>query len=82
MNPDDEVMEELEYAKRQRQSDGLILVTSLIDKVPNLGGQCTIDCNIRLLVWLTKIELVPVTLFYCILGCKMENIFIWCTVIL
>lgn len=50
MNPDDEVMEELEYAKRQRQSDGLILVTSLIDKVPNLGGQCTIDCNIGLLV--------------------------------
>lgn len=48
MNPDDEVMEELEYAKRQRQSDGLILVTSLIDKVPNLGGQCTIDCNIGL----------------------------------
>lgn len=40
MNPDDEVMEELEYAKRQRQSDGLILVTSLIDKVPNLGGLC------------------------------------------
>lgn len=50
MNPDDEVMEELEYAKHQRQSDGLILVTSLIDKVPNLGGQCTIDCNIGLLV--------------------------------
>lgn len=50
MNPDDEVMEELEYAKRQRQSDGLILVTSLIDKVPNLGGQCTIYCNIGLLV--------------------------------
>lgn len=50
MNPDEEVMEELEYAKRQRQSDGLILVTSLIDKVPNLGGQCTIDCNIGLLV--------------------------------
>lgn len=50
MNPDDEVMEELEYAKRQRQSDGLILVTSLIDKVPNLGGQCTIYCNIGLFV--------------------------------
>ena len=38
MNPDDEVMEELEYAKRRHRSDGLILVTSLIDKVPNLGG--------------------------------------------
>lgn len=43
MNPDDEVVEELEYAKRQHKSNGLILVTSLIDKVPNLGGQCTID---------------------------------------
>lgn len=38
MNLDDEVMEELEYAKRRQRSDGLILVTSLIDKVPNLGG--------------------------------------------
>lgn len=43
MNLDDEVVEELEYAKRQHKSNGLILVTSLIDKVPNLGGQCTID---------------------------------------
>lgn len=43
MNPDDEVVEELEYAKRQHKSNGLILVTSLIDKVPNLGGQCSID---------------------------------------
>lgn len=43
MNPDDEVVEELEYAKRQHKSNELILVTSLIDKVPNLGGQCTID---------------------------------------
>ena len=41
MNPDDEVMEELEYAKRRHRSDGLILVTSLIDKVPNLGGKLT-----------------------------------------
>lgn len=39
MNPDDEVVEELEYAKRQHKSNELILVTSLIDKVPNLGGQ-------------------------------------------
>lgn len=47
MNPDDEVVEELEYAKRQHKSNGLILVTSLIDKVPNLGGQCTIDVPVN-----------------------------------
>ncbi|XP_061172743.1 probable methyltransferase TARBP1 [Saccostrea echinata] len=40
MNPDDVNIEEMENPKHRRRSEGLILVTSLIDKVPNLGGLC------------------------------------------
>ena len=28
-----------EYSKKRQQSGGLVLVTSLIDKIPNLGGK-------------------------------------------
>lgn len=39
MLPDDEVQEELEYSNRKRDEEGLVVVTSLIDKIPNLGGR-------------------------------------------
>lgn len=41
MLPDDEVQDELEYSNRKRDDDGLVVVTSLIDKIPNLGGKVT-----------------------------------------
>ncbi|XP_076099114.1 tRNA (guanosine(18)-2'-O)-methyltransferase TARBP1-like isoform X1 [Mytilus galloprovincialis] len=40
MLPDDEVQDELEYSNKKRDDDGLVVVTSLIDKIPNLGGLC------------------------------------------
>lgn len=39
MIPDEEVQDELEYSNRKRDEGGLIVVTSLIDKIPNLGGE-------------------------------------------
>lgn len=40
MTPDDDAQEELDFCKKQHQAGGLILVTSLIEKLPNLGGLC------------------------------------------
>ena len=40
MMPDDNVTEEIEHGVKQRDKDGLVVVTSLIKKVPNLGGRC------------------------------------------
>ncbi|KAJ8308141.1 hypothetical protein KUTeg_013015 [Tegillarca granosa] len=37
MTPDDETLDELLNSKNIQKTEGLILVTSLIDKVPNLG---------------------------------------------
>ncbi|KAK3093846.1 hypothetical protein FSP39_020941 [Pinctada imbricata] len=42
-DPDEEALEQLEYTNRIKErggQDGLILVTSLIEKIPNLGGLC------------------------------------------
>ena len=42
MDPDDEALEQLEYSRSSPDrggQDGLILVTSLIEKIPNLGGE-------------------------------------------
>lgn len=39
MIPDEEVQDELEYSNRKKDDEGLIVVTSLIDKIPNLGGE-------------------------------------------
>ncbi|XP_033733974.1 probable methyltransferase TARBP1 [Pecten maximus] len=40
MTPDDEAQEELDFCKKRHQAGGLVLVTSLIEKLPNLGGLC------------------------------------------
>ncbi|CAG5120656.1 unnamed protein product, partial [Candidula unifasciata] len=40
MTPSEETEAELVSQRLRRPDDGLILVTSLIDKVPNLGGLC------------------------------------------
>ena len=39
MVPDSQAEPEYSYRRKGRKSDGLILVTSLINKVPNLGGK-------------------------------------------
>ena len=41
MIPDEEVQDELEHCNRKKDEEGLIVVTSLIDKIPNLGGKNT-----------------------------------------
>ncbi|XP_060062675.1 probable methyltransferase TARBP1 [Ylistrum balloti] len=40
MTPDEEAQEELDFCKKRHQAGGLVLVTSLIEKLPNLGGLC------------------------------------------
>ncbi|KAL5008404.1 hypothetical protein ScPMuIL_013985 [Solemya velum] len=40
MSPDEEIQAELEFSRKCHKQQGLILITSLIDKVPNLGGLC------------------------------------------
>ena len=42
MVPDEETTQEMEYGVKERHEDGLVVVTSLISKVPNLGGKCNI----------------------------------------
>ena len=39
MTPDSHAEQEYSYRKKGRKPDGLVLVTSLINKVPNLGGE-------------------------------------------
>ena len=40
MVPDEETTQEVDYGVKQRHEEGLVVVTSLISKIPNLGGQC------------------------------------------
>ena len=39
MVPDEETALEIDHGVKSRNEDGLIVVTSLINKVPNLGGR-------------------------------------------
>jgi len=39
MTPDSHAEQEYSYRKKGGKPDGLVLVTSLINKVPNLGGE-------------------------------------------
>ena len=39
MTPDEHAEQEYSYRKKGGKPDGLVLVTSLIDKIPNLGGR-------------------------------------------
>ena len=38
MVPDDETAQEINFGVKQHKQEGLIVVTSLISKIPNLGG--------------------------------------------
>ncbi|CAL1534024.1 unnamed protein product [Lymnaea stagnalis] len=40
MSPDQETESELTSQRQKKSDEGLILVTSLVDKIPNLGGLC------------------------------------------
>ena len=55
MVPDEETTQEMEYGVKERHEDGLVVVTSLISKVPNLGGKCNIlklyNILFFLLIW-------------------------------
>ena len=42
MSPDQDTEAELSNQRRQGAVGGLVLVTSLIDKVPNLGGKYSV----------------------------------------
>jgi hypothetical protein len=49
MAPDSQAEQEYSYRKKGGKPDGLILVTSLINKIPNLGGEkikCTQSKNL------------------------------------
>ena len=39
MVPDDETAQEINFGVKQHKQEGLIVVTSLISKIPNLGGK-------------------------------------------
>lgn len=38
MKPDAEAEEQLDMRRMKKRGEGLILVTSLVEKIPNLGG--------------------------------------------
>ena len=40
MVPDEETAQEMDYGVKEHHEEGLVVVTSLISKVPNLGGLC------------------------------------------
>ena len=48
---DEEVVTEVEHGVKQEPGGGLVVVTSLINKIPNLGGKGTKFKKIIILVW-------------------------------
>ena len=39
MVPDEETSQEIEFGVKEHKQEGLVVVTSLISKIPNLGGK-------------------------------------------
>ena len=63
MVPDEETTQEMDYGVKEHHEEGLVVVTSLISKIPNLGGLCyklqVSLINYEFIIQFSKLSIVP-----------------------